>query len=129
MTEHPSLGTSERIEGLNDLLEQFADIAQSLEDFQINHKDEILDLPFEHLRTRIGEFQQQTEKHLAQLLLDHAPVKPLPGPSRPAPASRKRVIKPVSKARSLGNCVLRRQTTDPARCKSAHDRQRDCHLS
>ena len=102
MTEHPSLGTSERIEGLNDLLEQFADIAQSLEDFQVNHKDEILDLPFEHLRTRIGEFQQQTEKHLAQLLLDHAPVKPLPGPSRPAPASRKRVIKTRFKGTVVG---------------------------
>jgi hypothetical protein len=83
----------DRIEGLNGVLEQFAAADQSFEDFALNHKDAVLEQPFTHLRTRVSEFQRDTESYLAQLLRDQPPLEPRPGPSRPAPASRKRVIK------------------------------------
>ena len=102
LLDQTSLGANERIEGLNGMLEQFAAIDQSFEDFALNHKDVLLDEPFSHTRKRINEFQHQTEEHLAQLLLEHRPVEPRPGPSRPAPASRKRIIKTRFKGTVVG---------------------------
>ncbi|WP_025112645.1 hypothetical protein [Pseudomonas sp. H1h] len=102
MLEHPNLDANERIEGLNDMLEQFAAIDQTLEEFSLNHQEVVLDQPFGHLRSRISEFQQQTEEHLANLLLEHRPVEPRPGPSRSAPPSRKRVIKTRFKGTVVG---------------------------
>jgi hypothetical protein len=83
----------ERIEGLSGMLEQFAAIDQSFEDFALSHKEAVLEQPFTLLRTRVGEFQRDAESYLAQLLREQAPLEPRPGPSRPASASRKRVIK------------------------------------
>lgn len=83
----------ERIEALNGMLEQFATIDQSFEDFTVNHSDAVLEQPFKQLRTRVSDFQQETEAYLAQLLREQQALEPRPGPSRPTPASRKRVIK------------------------------------
>ena len=44
----------------------------------------------------------QMTDDLAQLLLEHRPVEPRPGPSRPAPASRKRIIKTRFKGTVVG---------------------------
>jgi hypothetical protein len=93
MLDEGRLIASEHIEGLSGMLEQFATIDQSFEDFGLSHKDSVLEQPLKHIRSRVSEFQQETEKHLAQLLLEQRPVEPRPGPSRPAPPSRKRVIK------------------------------------
>jgi hypothetical protein len=93
MLDEGRLIASEHIEGLSGMLEQFAAIDQSFEDFGLSHKDVVLEQPLKHIRSRVSEFQQETEKHLAQLLLEQRPVEPRPGPSRPAPPSRKRVIK------------------------------------
>ncbi|MEJ5057247.1 MULTISPECIES: hypothetical protein [unclassified Pseudomonas] len=91
--EERALVASEHSEGLSDMLEQFAAIDQSFEDFGVNHKDAVLEQPLKQIRSRVSEFQQQTEKYLAHLLLEQRPLEPRAGPSRPAPASRKRVIK------------------------------------
>jgi len=93
MREGTAWVAGDRIEGLNGTLEQFAAVDQGFEDFALNHKDAVLEQPFKHLRMRISEFQQTTEAHLAQLLREQLPLEPQPGPSRPAPVSRKRVIK------------------------------------
>ena len=93
LQEDGAWSLDERIEGLNGLLEQFASIDQSLEDLVLNHKDALLEKPFDHLRRRIGEFQHNTEEQLGHLLRDHLPRSPRPGPSKPAPVSSKRVIK------------------------------------
>jgi hypothetical protein len=93
MLEGSTWIAKERIEALNGILEQFATIDQSFEDFTVSHNDAVLEQPFKHLRSRVGEFQQDTEAYLAQLLREQLPQEPRPGPSRPAPASRKRVVK------------------------------------
>ena len=84
------------------MLEQFAAIDQSFEDFSLSHKEAVLEQPFKHVRKRISEFQQETEAYLAQLLREQLPVEPRPGPSRPAPASRKRVVKTRFKGTVVG---------------------------
>ncbi|WP_223594423.1 dermonecrotic toxin domain-containing protein [Pseudomonas sp. A-R-19] len=93
MLEGSTWIAKERIDALNGMLEQFATIDQSFEDFTVNHNDAVLEQPFKHLRSRVGEFQQDTEAYLAQLLREQLPQEPRPGPSRPTPASRKRVVK------------------------------------
>jgi hypothetical protein len=100
--EEGSLVASEHIEGLNGMLEQFAAIDQSFEDFGLTHKDSVLEQPLKQVRSRVSEFQQQTEKYLAQFLLEQRPLEPRPGPSRPAPPSRKRVIKTRFKGTVVG---------------------------
>ena len=93
MLEETAWVAGERTEGLSGMLEQFAAVDQALEDFALKHKDAVLEQPFNHLRTRVSEFHQATEGYLAQLLREQLPLEPRPGPSRPAPVSRKRVIK------------------------------------
>ncbi|CAI8771027.1 hypothetical protein [Pseudomonas sp. IT-P176] len=93
MLEGATWVAGDRIEGLNGTLEQFAAVDQAFEDFALNHKDAVLEQPFKHLRMRISGFQQTAEGYLAQLLREQLPLEPQPGPSRPAPVSRKRVIK------------------------------------
>jgi hypothetical protein len=93
MLQESTWVAGERIEALSGMLEQFVDIDQSFEDFAVNHKDAVQEQPFKHLRNRVSEFQQDTEGYLVQLLREAPPKEPRPGPSRPAPASRKRVVK------------------------------------
>ena len=93
MLKESSWAASERIEGLSGMLEQFVAIDQSFADFAANHKDAIQETPLKHLRKRVSEFQQDTESHLVQLLREEPPKEPRPGPSRPALAPRKRVVK------------------------------------
>lgn len=102
MLEDNPAGAGERTEGLDGLLEQFVAIDQSLEDFALDHKEVLLEQPFKHLRQRIGEFQKRTEDHLAQLLREHAPAQARPGPSKPARAPRKRVVKTRFKGTVVG---------------------------
>lgn len=93
MLEGSTWVAKERIDALNGLLEQFATIDQSFEDFTVSHTDAVLEQPFKHLRSRVSEFQQDTEAYMAQLLREQQALEPRPGPSRPTPASRKRVVK------------------------------------
>ncbi|WP_448109803.1 dermonecrotic toxin domain-containing protein [Pseudomonas azerbaijanoccidentalis] len=93
MLEGSTWIAKERIEALNGMLEQFAAIDQSFEDFKVSHNDAVLEQPFKHLRSRVSEFLQETEAYMAQLLREQQALEPRPGPSRPTPVSRKRVIK------------------------------------
>jgi hypothetical protein len=93
MLEGSTWIAKERIEALNGMLEQFATIEQSFEDFTVSHNDAVLEQPFNHLRSRVSEFQQGTEAYMAQLLREQQALEPRPGPSRPIPVSRKRVVK------------------------------------
>ncbi|WP_085723612.1 dermonecrotic toxin domain-containing protein [Pseudomonas sp. R37(2017)] len=102
MVEGGTWKVNERVEGLSGLVEQFATIDQSFEDFALNHKDAVLEQPFKHLRSRISGFQQAAENFLAQLLREQQPLEPRPAPSRSGPASRKRVIKTRFKGTVVG---------------------------
>ncbi|MNM20258.1 hypothetical protein D3C81_305940 [compost metagenome] len=93
MLEGSTWIAKERIEALNGMLEQFAAIDQSFEDFTVSHNDAVLEQPFKHLRSRVSEFQQDAEAYLVQLLREQQALEPRPGPSRPTPVSRKRVVK------------------------------------
>lgn len=102
MLEGRTWREGERTEALNGMLEQFAAIDQFFEDFAVNHKEAVLEQPLKQLRTRVSEFQQHTESYLAQLLREQTQLEPRPGPSRPAPASGKRVIKTRFKGTVVG---------------------------
>ncbi|MHA6136599.1 dermonecrotic toxin domain-containing protein [Pseudomonas mohnii] len=102
MLEGGSWLSGERIEGLNGMLEQFSAIDQSFEDFVLSHKEAVLEQPFAHVRTRISDFQRETEACLAQWLREQRLLEPRPGPSKPEPASRKRVIKTRFKGTVVG---------------------------
>ncbi|MGH8386961.1 MAG: hypothetical protein ACRESJ_15940 [Pseudomonas sp.] len=102
MLEEDSWRVGERTEGLSSLVEQFAAMDQSFEDFALAHKDAVLEQPFSHLRTRVSDFHREAESFLAQMLRAQQSLEPRPGPSRSGPASRKRVIKTRFKGTVVG---------------------------
>lgn len=102
MLEDTPTAIGERVEAFDGLLEQFVAIDQALDDFALDHKEAVLEQPFQHVRKRIGEFQKTTEDHLAQLLREQVPTEPRPGPSKPARTPRKRVVKTRFKGTVVG---------------------------
>jgi hypothetical protein len=97
------LNTGDRIEALNNLVEQFAAIEQRLLSFAGTYPEQIAKEQFERLQGRIDEFNQQTVGHLADLLREHRRLEPAPGPSRTSSASNKRVIKTRFKGTVIGH--------------------------
>ena len=86
------LSTSDRIEGLNDLVDQFAAIEQRLQSFAGTYPEQIVKEQLERLQGRVDEFNQQTVGHLADLLREQRLQEPAPGPSRPSSASNLSLI-------------------------------------
>ncbi|RON03768.1 hypothetical protein BK659_22545 [Pseudomonas brassicacearum] len=97
------LSTSDRIEGLNDLVDQFAAIEQRLQSFAGTYPEQIVKEQLERLQGRVDEFNQQTVGHLADLLREQRLLEPTPGPSRTSSASNKRVIKTRFKGTVIGH--------------------------
>lgn len=96
------LSSGDRIEALNNLVDQFAAIEQRLQSFAGTYPEQIVKEQFERLQVRVGEFNQQTVGHLADLLRKQRLLEPAPGPSRPSSASNKRVIKTRFKGTVIG---------------------------
>lgn len=96
------LSAGDRIEALNNLVDQFAAIEQRLLSFAATSPEQIVKEQFERLQVRVGEFNQQTVGHLADLLRKQRLLEPAPGPSRPSSASNKRVIKTRFKGTVIG---------------------------
>ena len=97
------LSTSDRVEGLNDLVDKFAAIEQRLKSFADTYPEQIVKKHLERLQGRVDEFNQQTAGHLADLLREQQLLKPVPGPSRTSSASNKRVIKTRFKGTVIGH--------------------------
>lgn len=87
------LNLSERIETLNALVDQFADIDQRLGDFATDYPELLLQQQFDRLRERTNEFNQATVNYLAQLLREREALEPKPAPSQVAAPPRKKIIK------------------------------------
>ncbi|RON35411.1 dermonecrotic toxin domain-containing protein [Pseudomonas brassicacearum] len=87
------LNLPERIDGLSDLVEQFATIDQRIGGLATDYPGELLQTPLDLMRQRIDVFNQLTGKHLAGLLRERQTLEPQPGPSRPPSAPQKRIIK------------------------------------
>jgi hypothetical protein len=107
MLKDSTWAEGDRIEGLNGMLEQFAAIDQSFEDFSLSHKEAVLEQPFKHVHKRISEFQQETEAYLAQLLREQLPVEPVPALQGPHRHRVNGSSKRASRARSLAKFVPR----------------------
>ncbi|WP_448118409.1 dermonecrotic toxin domain-containing protein [Pseudomonas serbica] len=102
------LGLEERIDGFNDLVEQYATLDQRIVDLPDEYSGQLLQPPLERMRQQIEEFKKRSERHLASLLNERRMLEPTPGPSRPAPAPR-RVIKTRFKGTVVGK--LRERTS------------------
>lgn len=96
------LNLPERIDGLSDLVEQFATIDQRIGDLSTDYPGELLQSPLDLMRQRIDVFNQRTVKHLAGLLRERQTLEPQPGPSRPPSTPQKRIIKTRSKGVVVG---------------------------
>lgn len=96
------LSTGDRIEALNNLVDQFAAIEQRLRSFAGTYPEQIVKKQLERLQGRVDEFNQQTVGHLADLLREQRLLEPTPGPSRTSSASNKRVIKTRFKGTVIG---------------------------
>jgi hypothetical protein len=96
------LRTDERIEALNNLIDQFAAIEQRLKSFSTANQEQIVQTQFTRLQGRIDEFNQQTVGHLADLLREQQLLEPVPGPSRTTSTSNKRVITTRFKGTVIG---------------------------
>jgi hypothetical protein len=97
------LSRDDRIEALNNLVDQFAAIEQRLQSFAGTYPEQIVKNQLKRLRGRVDEFNQQTAGHLADLLREQQLLEPVPGPSRTSSASNKRVIKTRFKGTVIGH--------------------------
>ncbi|TFB40252.1 dermonecrotic toxin domain-containing protein [Pseudomonas sp. F01002] len=102
MHDEQILNIGERIEALNNLVDQFAAIEQRLQSFAGTYPEQIVKAQLERLQGRVGEFNQQTVVHLADLLREQRRLEPRPGPSHASLASKKRVIKTQFKGTVIG---------------------------
>lgn len=96
-----SLPLSEQIDGLSDLVEQFANLDQRIADLPEEFPQQLLEPPLALMRERIKAFNEPTVKQLASLLQERRVFEPVAGPSRPAPAP-KRIIKTRFKGTVVG---------------------------
>ncbi|MHC8398141.1 dermonecrotic toxin domain-containing protein [Pseudomonas sp. MDT1-17] len=92
----------ERIGGLSDLVEQFANLDQRIADLPEEFPDQLLTPPLELMRERIKSFNEPTVTQLANLLHERRMLEPTPRPSRPAPIP-KRIIKTRFKGTVVGS--------------------------
>lgn len=91
----------ERIDGFNDLVEQFSNLDQRIADLGPEFPDELLGAPLDLMRERVKAFNDPTTQQLAHLLIERRMLEPTPGPSRPAPP-RSRIIKTRFKGTVVG---------------------------
>ncbi|MCW8274420.1 hypothetical protein IMF27_00920 [Pseudomonas sp. PCH199] len=96
-----TLALLERIDGFNDLVEQFATLDQRIADLSEEFPEQLLDAPLQLMRERIKAFNEPTAKQLADLLHERRMLEPTAGPSRPA-LPRKRIIKTRFKGTVVG---------------------------
>jgi hypothetical protein len=105
--EDHELALPERIDGFNDLVEQFATLDLQIVDLPDEYSGQLLQPALDLMRQRIEAFKERSVKHLASLLNERRMLQPTPGPSRPAPAP-KRIIKTRFKGTIVGK--LRERT-------------------
>ncbi|MGF0240183.1 hypothetical protein ACQR3P_10830 [Rhodococcus sp. IEGM1300] len=109
--ESYALALSERIDGLSDLVDQFANIDQRILDLPGEYTGQLLQPSLDLMRQRIEAFNQQTVKYLAGLLYERKTVEPTPGPSRPSVLPQ-RLIKTRFKGTVVGKPRVRANVTD-----------------
>lgn len=96
-----SLELLERIDGFNDLVEQFANLDQRIADLAQEFPEQLLSAPLTLMRERIKAFNEPAKAQLAALLQERRLLEPTPGPSRPA-TPRQRIIKTRFKGTVFG---------------------------
>jgi hypothetical protein len=109
--DEQALVLSERIDGLNDLVDQFATIDQRILDLPGEYPGELLQPSMDLMRQRIEAFNQNAVRHLASLLNERRTLEPAPGSSRSATAP-KRLIKTRFKGAVVGKSRARANTSD-----------------
>lgn len=101
-----ALPLPERIDGFSELVEQFAILDLRIQDLPDEFPRQLLQPPLDLMRERIETFREHSVKHLAGLLQERKSLEPTPGPSRPAPVS-KRIIKTRYKGTVVGKPRVR----------------------
>ncbi|WP_426203382.1 dermonecrotic toxin domain-containing protein [Pseudomonas sp. TWP3-1] len=93
---------SERTEAMDNLAQQFSTIDQRFSDLAIEYPQQIIGDRLEHIRVRVAEFSQDAVSELTRLLQERRLIEPTPGPSKPAAAPVKRIIKTRYKGTVVG---------------------------
>ncbi|MCP1498766.1 hypothetical protein J2Y86_003473 [Pseudomonas migulae] len=101
----------DRIDGLNDLVEQFATLDLRILDLPEEFPQQLLQTPLDLMRQRIATFKEQGVNQLVGLLHERKLLEPIPGPSRPAPPT-KRLIKTRFKGTVVGKLRERAAADD-----------------
>ncbi|WCM53412.1 hypothetical protein OH720_10485 [Pseudomonas sp. WJP1] len=101
-----ALPLPERIDGFSELVEQFAILDLRILDLPGEYPRQLLQPPLDLMRQRIEAFKEHSVKQLTELLHERKSLEPTPGPSRPAPVS-KRIIKTRYKGTIVGKPRVR----------------------
>lgn len=101
----------ERIDGFNDLAEQFATLDLRILDLPEEYPQQLLQPPLDLMRQRIETFKEQCTNQLVGVLHERRLLAPTPGPSRPAPSTR-RLIKTRFKGTVVGKLRVRATADD-----------------
>ncbi|MGE8190666.1 hypothetical protein [Pseudomonas sp. NPDC086278] len=109
--DEDTLGLAERIDGLSDLVEQFATIDQRIADMPGEYQGQFQQPSLDVMRQRIDVFNEGAVKKLAGLLSERKTFEPAPGPSRPVVAPQ-RLIKTRFKGAVVGKSRMRAGVTD-----------------
>lgn len=93
---------SERTEAMDNLAQQFSTLDQRFSDLATEYPQQIIADRLEHIRVRVAEFSQDTVAELTRMLQERRLIEPTPGPSKPAAAPVKRIIKTRYKGTVVG---------------------------
>ncbi|RBL69447.1 hypothetical protein C3E98_020535 [Pseudomonas sp. MWU13-2625] len=92
----------ERIDAMNNLVEQFDVIEQRFTDLVTEYPQELMTERLEDIKKRVGGFQQDAVQQLSNMLREQRLVEPVAGPSKsPTPPARK-IIKTRYKGTLVG---------------------------
>ncbi|TPG81756.1 DUF6543 domain-containing protein [Pseudomonas arsenicoxydans] len=100
-----------QIDGLSDLVEQFATIDQRILDLPDEYPGQLLQPSVDLMRQRIEVFNERAVNTLTSLLHERKSLEPTPGPSRPVVAPQ-RLIKTRFKGAVVGKSRTRASETD-----------------
>ncbi|PRA29200.1 hypothetical protein [Pseudomonas poae] len=90
----------ERLDVLNSLVEQFANVDQRLLDVHSDFPEQVKRVPLQDLRLQLEAFNQRAMQALAGLLREKQAL--TPSPPKAAPATRKKIIKTRFKGVQIG---------------------------
>jgi hypothetical protein len=92
----------ERVEAMNNLVEQFDVIDQRFGDLVSEYPQYVISERLEQVKRHVGEFHQNAVQHLSNLLREQRLVEPVAGPSKSSQPPARKIIKTRYKGTLVG---------------------------